>query len=83
MQALHDFTNDNRFLDATQRMKYDPNGVAVFNFGKYNGKPVAETLVNDRQYYNWILNKEFSSQMKQMVKKLVKDYEKELRNNNQ
>lgn len=76
MQVLHEFTNDNRFLDATQRMKYDPNGVPVFNFGKYNGKPVAETLVNDRQYYNWILNKEFSSQVKQIVKKLVKEYEK-------
>ncbi len=79
MQVIHEFTNDNRFLDATQRMKYDPDGVPVFAFGKYAGKPVAETLVNDRQYYNWILNKEFSSQVKQIVKKLVKDYEKEAR----
>ncbi len=76
MQVVHEFTNDNRFLDATQRMKYDPDGVPVFNFGKYNGKPVAETLVNDKQYYNWILNKEFSSQVKQIVKQLVKEYEK-------
>lgn len=79
MQVVHEFTNDNRFLDATQRMKYDHNGVPVFNFGKYNGKPVAETLANDRQYYNWILNKEFSSQVKQIVKKLVKEYEKDER----
>ncbi len=76
MQVVHDFTNDNRFLDATQRMKYGPDGVPVFNFGKYNGKPVAETLSKDKQYYNWILNKEFSSQVKQIVKKLVKEYEK-------
>jgi len=76
MQVIHDFTNDNRFLDATQRMKYGPDGIPVFNFGKYNGKPVAETLANDQQYYNWILNKEFSSQVKQLVKKLVKEYEK-------
>ena len=75
VQALHDFTNDMRFVDATQRMKYDTNGEIVFNFGKYNGKPVAETLVKDKQYYNWILNKEFSSQVKQVVKKLVKEYE--------
>ena len=40
---------------------------------------MAEVLYKDRQYYNWILNKEFSSQVKQMVKKLVKDYEKQLR----
>ncbi len=76
IQSLHDFTNDMRFLDATQKLKMDHNGVAVFNFGKYVGKPVAETLVKDRQYYGWIMAKEFSSQMKQIVKKLVKDYEK-------
>ena len=77
MQAIHDFTKDDKVIDATQRLRYDPNGVVVFNFGKYVGKPVAATLFKDRQYYNWILNKEFSSQVKQMVKKLLKDYEKE------
>ncbi len=76
MQALHDFTNDMRYVDATQKMKYGHNGEIVFNFGKYNGKPVAATLSRDKQYYNWILNKEFSSQVKQLVKKLVKEYEK-------
>ncbi len=77
INQLHRFTTDLKFLDATQRMKLDANGVAVFNFGKYVGKPVAETLANDKQYYNWILNKDFSSQMKQIVKKLVKEYEAE------
>lgn len=79
VQALHDFTNDNRFIDATQRLRYDGNGVVVFNFGKYNGQPVAETLVRDKQYYNWMLNKEFSTQVKQLIKKLVKEYEKQNR----
>lgn len=82
IQSLHDFTNDQRFLDATQKIRVDVDGVAVFNFGKYNGQPVAEVLVNDKQYYNWILNKEFTTQMKQIVKKLVRDYEKELREKN-
>lgn len=80
VQALHDFTNDQRFADSTQRLRYDADGVVVFNFGKYNGQPVAETLANDKQYYNWILNKEFSTQVKQMVKQLVRDYEKAQRN---
>ena len=52
MQSLHDFTNDNRFVDATQKMKYDTKGKIVFNFGKYVGKEVAEVLYRDRQYYN-------------------------------
>lgn len=76
VQSLHDFTNDMRFVDATQKLKYDHNGTIVFNFGKYNGKPAAEVLYRDRQYYNWILNKEFTSQVKQIVKKLLKDFER-------
>ena len=80
MQVIHDFTSDLKTIDATQRLKYDQNKVVVFNFGKYQGKPVAETLYKDRQYYNWILNKEFSSQVKQIVKRLVKEYGKAQRN---
>ncbi len=79
VQTLHEFTNDNRFVDATQKLRADVNGDIVFNFGKYMGKPVGETLYEDRQYYNWILNKEFTSQVKQMVKKLVREYEKGLK----
>ncbi len=76
MQVIHEFTNDLKTIDATQRLKYDSNGIVVFNFGKYMGKPVVETLAKDKQYYHWILNKEFSSQVKQFVKKLMKEYEK-------
>lgn len=79
MQSIHDFTNDQKFLDATQKLKVDIDGQVVFSFGKYQGKPVAETLVNDNQYYNWMLHKEFSTQVKQLIKKLVKEYEKEQR----
>ena len=79
MQAIHDFTNDNKFLDATQKLKMGMDGEAVFAFGKYMDKPVGESLYNDRQYYNWMLNKEFSSQVKQLIKNLVKEYEKKLK----
>jgi len=81
IQELHEFTNDMRFVDATQKLKYDHNGVIVFNFGKYNNQPAAKVLSKDKQYYNWILNKEFSSQVKQIVKKIVKEYEQMQRKN--
>ena len=76
MQVLHEFTTDLKTIDATQRLKYNKDGIVVFNFGKYMGKPVAEVLARDKQYYNWILNKEFSTQVKQIVKKIVKEHEK-------
>ena len=74
IQQLHDFTNDLRFVDATQKLRVEKDGTVVFNFGKYEGKPAGEVLYNDRNYYNWIITKEFSSQVKQAVKSLLNDY---------
>jgi DNA polymerase-3 subunit epsilon len=74
IQQLHDFTNDLRFVDATQKLRVEKDGTVVFNFGKFEGKPAGEVLYNDRNYYNWIITKEFSSQVKQAVKSLLKDY---------
>ncbi len=76
MQILHDFTNDLRMVDATQKLKYDMNGKIVFNFGKYAGQSVVEVLLKDKQYYHWILEKEFSAQVKNTVKTLMKEHEK-------
>ncbi len=76
IQALSDFTNDYNIIDATQRLKYDQNGIMVFNFGKYIGQPVAEVLaVKDKNYAHWILEKEFSAQVKQTIRQVVKDIE--------
>lgn len=80
MQAIQEFTNDLNFLDATQRMKYNTDGVPVFNFGKYAGQPVVEVLSRDKPYYNWIMTKEFTSQVKQIIKQLMQQHEKEKRN---
>ena len=71
MQALHDFTNDLNFLDATQKLRVQPDGTVVFNFGKYMGQPVREVLAKDKNYYYWMLEKEFSSQVKQIIKQFM------------
>ncbi len=80
IQSLHDFTNDSKLIDVTQRLKYDDQGEIVFAFGKYQGKPVAKTLYEDRNYFHWIQEKEFSYQVKQLVKKLLKEYENKMKN---
>ena len=71
MAALSKFTNNSNAVDATQRFKYNNKGEIVFNFGKYAGKNAVEILRNDKQYYNWILDKDFSAQVKQIVRNLV------------
>lgn len=75
MNALASFTNDSRTVDVTQRLKYNSDGEIVFNFGKYNGQKVVDVFARDKQYYNWILEKDFSAQVKQIIKKIVKEYE--------
>ncbi|MFN4254454.1 MAG: exonuclease domain-containing protein [Saprospiraceae bacterium] len=77
IQALHDFTNDLNFVDATQKIRVDHNGVAVFNFGKFVGQPVKEVLKQEKNYAGWILEKEFSSQVKQYIRQVAKEIERE------
>ncbi len=73
MGALADFTHDKRMVDVTQRLKYNPEGEVVFNFGKFSGKKVRDIISNDRQYYAWIMDKDFSVQVKKAVKKIMDD----------
>jgi DNA polymerase III subunit epsilon len=73
IQALHDFTNDLNFLDATQKLKVQADGTVVFNFGKYVGQPVKDVLRQERNYGHWIMEKEFSSQVKQLIKQMMKE----------
>jgi DNA polymerase III subunit epsilon len=77
MQTLHTFTNDLNFLDATQKLRVQPDGKVVFNFGKYMGQSVKEVLKKDRNYFNWIMEKEFSSQLKQIVRNMMKTLDDE------
>ena len=73
MKALHEFTNDAQMLDVTQRLKYNNEGEIVFNFGRYQGKLVKEVFLADKDYYYWIVKKEFSVQVKNIVTKIFRE----------
>ncbi len=77
MKALSEFTRNNRMVDVTQRLKYNSDGEIVFNFGKYAGKKVRDIIANDRQYYGWIMEKDFSVQVKKTVKRIMTEIQKE------
>lgn len=74
--TIDKFCRDDSALDVTNRLKRNEDGVAVFNFGKYQGKPVGEVCANDPGFYNWILTKDFTQQVKQMVKQFTAEYKK-------
>lgn len=75
MDAIAEFLKDGNTLDVTQRLKVGASGEVVFNFGKYIGQPAGKVLYEDRQYYNWIQDKDFAVQVKKLTTKLLNEYE--------
>jgi DNA polymerase III subunit epsilon len=71
--ALHALTNDSTFVDVTQRLKYGSEGRVYFNFGKYIGQEVTSVLRQEPSYANWIMDKDFSVQVKEHIRKAVKE----------
>lgn len=68
IDAVAAFCQDDRFLDATRRLKKGPDGTPQFNFGKYSGQNVADVFAKDKGYLRWILSKDFSTEVKALVK---------------
>ncbi|GAB4255181.1 MAG: 3'-5' exonuclease [Saprospiraceae bacterium] len=75
VETLHEFTQDVRTIDVTNRLKYNDNGEIVFNFGKYVGKTFDQVFEEDRNYFYWILNKDFAVQVKNTVRNYLKTKE--------
>lgn len=57
---------DDAIVDFARRFVFE-NGVEVFNFGKYKGRPVAEVLKAERQYYDWMMKGDFPQHTKQKL----------------
>ena len=50
----------------------------MFNFGKYQNQRVIDVITKvDPNYYRWILEKDFSVQVKKTIKKIKEEYEKQ------
>ena len=43
------------------------NGVEIFNFGKFKGRPVSEVLKAEPQYYDWMMKGDFPQHTKQKL----------------
>ena len=46
------------------------NGIEVFNFGKHKGRPVAEILKSEPQYYDWMLKGDFPQHTKLKLREI-------------
>jgi DNA polymerase-3 subunit epsilon len=58
---------EDSIIDFARRFVFDDKGVEVFNFGKHKGRPVAEVLKAEPQYYDWMMKGEFPMNTKQKL----------------
>jgi DNA polymerase-3 subunit epsilon len=63
---LHELTASNS-IDFANRMVYNKDKVAVFNFGKHIGRPILEVLKSDQSYYDWIMKGDFPMDTKRKL----------------
>ncbi len=81
VEALHTFCNLNNkqvdSLDIDGKVVL-VNNVPTLTFGKYKDQPVVPTLVNDTNYYDFIMNKgEFYPATRKVIEEIVSKYKEE------
>jgi DNA polymerase-3 subunit epsilon len=69
VEFLGNFSKGDDFLDYSRRVKL-VNNIAVFNFGKYKDKSVAEVLKKEPQYYDWMMKGDFALDTKNVISKI-------------
>jgi DNA polymerase III subunit epsilon len=79
VESVLSVIGEEKIVDYARRFGYDDKGVEVFNFGKFKGRPVAEVLKVEPQYYDWIMKGDFPLHTKQ---KLTEIFNRTLLKNN-
>jgi DNA polymerase-3 subunit epsilon len=57
---------EDQIVDFARRFIME-NGIEVFNFGKFKGRPVADVLKSEPQYYDWMMKGDFPQHTKQKL----------------
>lgn len=57
---------EDQIVDFARRFIFE-NGIEVFNFGKFKGRPVSDVLKSEPQYYDWMMKGDFPQHTKQKL----------------
>lgn len=69
--ALHVFTaGGEEMVDYARRIVLK-DGHPVFNFGKHKGKRVTDVFLSEPQYYDWMMNADFTLHTKQKISEIL------------
>lgn len=69
IESIVKATGEEDLIDFARRFIRE-NGVEVFNFGKHKGKPVAQVLKEEPQYYDWMMKGDFPMHTKQKLSEI-------------
>ena len=70
LESILKFVGEEGIVDFARRFVLE-NGVEVFNFGKHKGRPVAEVLRAEPQYYDWMMRGDFPLHTKQKLTEIL------------
>jgi DNA polymerase III subunit epsilon len=62
---------EDKVIDYARRFIFDDKGNEVFNFGKHKGRPVADVLKAEPQYYDWMMRGDFPLHTKQKLTEIL------------
>jgi DNA polymerase-3 subunit epsilon len=66
VDSVIQYLGDEQIVDFARRFVME-KGVEIFNFGKHKGRPVADVLRNEPQYYDWMMKGDFPMHTKQKL----------------
>jgi DNA polymerase-3 subunit epsilon len=66
VDTVTQFLGEDAIVDFARRFILE-KGIEVFNFGKHKGRPVADVLRNEPQYYDWMMKGDFPMHTKQKL----------------
>ncbi len=81
MDALHEFTKNFGELDYEGWVVKNEEGKIVFGKGKYQDQELAPILIQDKGYYDWIMNKgDFTRDTRKKIGLIISNYIEETKN---
>jgi len=67
VDALAEFSVQNKNVDFAGRIIYNDDGKEVFNFGKHKGQLVDDVLAKEPGFYNWMMKGDFPLYTKKIL----------------
>lgn len=70
VESIIKFTGQEQIVDFARRFIME-NGIEIFNFGKHKGRPVADVLKAEPQYYDWMMKGDFPMHTKKKLTEIL------------